>query len=171
MSRSATQQVCADAERARALFSYDPETGIFTRKVRGRGRNSAVGDVAGQLHPSGYRKIRFGGPKVRAHRLAWLIMTGRWPRHEIDHRNGDKADNRWSNLREATRSQNLWNMRVSSRSASGVKGVSQKGDRWRAAIRVNGRAVHVGTFSDVGSAAAAIRAARAQLHGEFANHG
>src|SRR5258707_7365907 len=85
--------------RVRELLAYDPEAGTFTWKVR-LSKNTHVGDIAGCITSEGYGIIRINERGYLAHRLAWLITTGKWP-PEIDHKNGIKNDNRWMNLREA----------------------------------------------------------------------
>ena len=91
----------------RDLLGYDPETGLFTRKVQ-RGKHKE-GEIAGCLNAKGYVEIKACGKIYEAHRLAHLFMTGSWPSEQIDHVNHIKSDNRWSNLREASRAQNTQN--------------------------------------------------------------
>jgi HNH endonuclease/AP2 domain len=110
-----------------------------------------IGALAGVLNSRGYRVIKIGWRMYGAHRLAFLWMEGRWPMEEIDHANGDKTDNRWSNLREATQSQNTTNARTSIRNTSGYKGVSMdrskpRQKKWRATIEVDGRTISLGYF-------------------------
>ena len=115
---------------------YEPETGIFTR-LKSLGNAVKIGDVAGYDASNGYRFIEVCGKRYLAHRLAWLWMTAQWPREEIDHINLSKADNRWSNLREATRSQNAAHRKAQANNTHGWKGVSwhRKTQKWRAIIR------------------------------------
>lgn len=87
------------AERARELLDYDPRTGEFRWKVWNGGGGKAVGDTAGTMTDPGYIKIRIEGQGYFAHRLAWLWMTGSWPERFIIHRDNDKANNAWANLR------------------------------------------------------------------------
>src|SRR5215467_8628570 len=98
-----------DATRVREVLDYDFETGRFTWRVK-RTRVT-VGDLAGCLDAGRY-KIRISGRNYWAHRLAFLWMTGEWPQGEVDHKNGNPTDNRWSNLRDATRPQNQHNRGV-----------------------------------------------------------
>lgn len=161
-------------ERAMSLVDYEPETGLFRWKVKRNGYGGGVrpGDVAGTVNSDGYVIINFSGKLWRAHRLAWLFQTGDVPEKgfEIDHRNGDRSDNRWSNLREVTKAQNMWNAKRPAANVSGVKGVSWVAERsqWIARITVNGRKVHLGQFDDKQQAIAARKAAEAKYHGEFA---
>jgi len=112
------------AERLREVLRYEPETGVFVWRVRAA-RRIHVGAVAGNISPSsGYRFIGVDCRLYGAHRLAWLYMTGEWPKHQVDHVNMDCADNRWANLRDATCSQNTANSCVRINNKSGFKGVS-----------------------------------------------
>ena len=90
-------QLRLTAERLRQLLDYSPETGLFYWRVK-RG-SVAAGTEAGTWHGNGYRKIHIDGVPHLAHRLAWLYVHGEHPTGEIDHRNGNPADNRISKLR------------------------------------------------------------------------
>jgi hypothetical protein len=157
------------AERLRELLDYNPETGVFRWKKDGRGRTMRVGAVAGTMHSAGYSQINFGGSLWLSHRLAWLYVFSEWPREQIDHINGDRSDNRISNLREATLSQNASNRKRRADNACGFKGVyrSARG-RFEARMRVNGQLKYLGHFNTAEEAHAAYCAAAYKLHGEFA---
>jgi hypothetical protein len=153
------------AERARELLAYDPETGVLRwRKVRFGG--ASAGQVAGHINKSGYCRIVVDGGSHLAHRLAWLITYGEWPRM-LDHVNGDRADNRLVNLRECNATQNSCNAKTLSRHG---RGVSLRGGKWTAAIRASRQLYWLGTFDTKEQAAAAYRNAAKQLHGEFARY-
>lgn len=153
------------------LVDYDPATGIFVWKAREgspafSGRDA--GTVAGSLDKKGYRRICLNGKSYPASGLAWLYMTGEWSSLQIDHENLDKADNRWSNLRRATPSQNKANSRVRSDSRSGLKGIKRHGSRWWARICVRGKRMSLGHYTCPAAAHFAYAVA-ADLHfGEFA---
>jgi hypothetical protein len=97
--------------RLHEMFSYDPETGAFTRLVS-RAGNAKAGDVAGTRHPRGYWQINVDGKLYLSHRLAWLYVTGEWPKTRIVFKNGDKSDARWENIRESGKEPKLTAERV-----------------------------------------------------------
>lgn len=133
-----------------------------------------IGHIAGCLSKkSGYILIRLEGRLYRAHRLAWLYMTGEWPSEMIDHKDGDRANNRFINLRDARGGQNHHNGRMRKTNSSGYKGVSwSKGaEKWSAQIKVNWVKIHLGLFEDPYEAHKAYVSAAAKYHGEFANDG
>jgi HNH endonuclease/AP2 domain len=168
------------AERARQLFTYDADTGEIRWAVDrhcGRGRvRCAAGTLAGGVnhsHPEQRprRDIQVEGKRYKAHQLAWLIALGEWPPAglEIDHKNRNPLDNRLSNLRLVTKSQNQWNRDADRRNASGFKGVSKHacGNRWAAEIKAHGKRHRLGLFKTPEEAAAAYQRAAAELHGEY----
>ena len=152
------------AERLWQVLDYAPETGLFYWRVRS-GRASP-GKQAGTWSGKGYREIVIDNTSYRAHRLAWLHVTGEHPREEIDHRNGDRGDNSIANLRECSRAEN--NRNVATRSAAGFKGVDRRGSRWVAQINFNGKKFYLGIFASVEAAAEAYDQAARRYHGEFA---
>lgn len=127
------------AERLRELIEYGPETGIFVWRVRRSG--VTAGAVAGSPHSHGYQQIRVDGTIYLSHRLAWLHFYGVWPTGQIDHRDGDRANNRIANLRDVTRSVNGQNQRraMSTNKSCGLLGVNSHQGRWRARIRIDGK--------------------------------
>lgn len=153
-------------------IEYHPGFGLFQWKIKGRKRKFNI-LFAGSLHLNGYRIIGIYGKKHRAHRLAWLLSTGVWPINDIDHIDGDPSNNRIRNLRQAAKSENLWNCKIQSNNTSGVKGVhwdSRRG-KWVAQIKINGKIKHLGRFTDIKDADACIINARELNHGAFCNHG
>ncbi len=151
----------------KALFNYNPETGIITNKVN---RWSAKkGQEAGSLHRFGYRNISIGRQLYKAHRIAWAIGHGAFPEDEIDHRNNRRDDNRLENLRSASKSQNCHNCLMRKDNTSQVKGVRwhSRDEKWEARIMVNRKSKNLGYFKNKESAAAAYAEASARLHGEF----
>jgi hypothetical protein len=96
-------------------------------------------------------------------------MTGEWCSVMIDHRDGNPSNNRWSNLRRATVSQNNANRRLHRNNKCGFKGVVQNHiGRWVASIYKNGQRHHLGCFATAQEAHAAYVAAARKLFGEFA---
>jgi len=153
------------AERLRELLHYDPETGVFTRRVDRRPGVKA-GDIAGHIKPNkGYRLIWIGCNWM-AHRLAWLYVHGSWPDGQLDHINQDKLDNRIANLRLVNHAQNMQNRPHQRNNVSGFKGVApcRKTGRWQALICSNNKQIHLGLFDSPELAHAAYCEAAARLH-------
>lgn len=151
-----------------AAINYDPITGLFfwtyhkSVYINVRGKQTATSGVKGHL------KIRFKDREYKAHHIAWVIMTGHWP-IEVDHENNNRGDNRWINLREATRQQNQMNRVLSKNSTSGFKGVvARKHGGFEAKIIVHKKYIYLGKFSDPIEAAQAYDAAALQHFGVFA---
>lgn len=152
------------AEYVRELFDYDPRTGVLLWRKR-RSRRVKAGDVAGWRDSNGYIVLEIEGHAHKAHRIAWLITHGRWPRGDIDHANGIRDDNRISNLRQAARAENNQNQRrARSDSKTGLLGVSSHYGKWKARIGVNGRDYHLGTFKTPEDAHKAYLDAKARIH-------
>jgi HNH endonuclease/AP2 domain len=151
----------------RWFLEYNPETGEFFWKISSRGNH--VGDLAGSVYPNGYRYIQIEGLDYRAGRLAWFFVTGEDPVEFIDHINKNRDDNRFSNLRKSTNSQNQANA-LWSTNTSGIKGVSWQSSRskWIAVITINGIAKNLGRYDSIVDAAKAYRAAAIEVWGEFA---
>jgi hypothetical protein len=104
-----------ELEIIRSVFDYDPETGVVSR-VRGytdklgRFKTRGAGKPAGVLdREKGYLGFKICGSKMQCHRLAWFLHYRAWPSGQIDHINGDGADNRIANLRIVTNAENQWN--------------------------------------------------------------
>jgi hypothetical protein len=149
--------------RLRELLHYDKKTGEFRWWER-------VDDGIHLGQTTGHVRIRIDGRTYLAHQLAWFYMKGRWCRPLIDHRDGDSTNNRWSNLRRATHSQNSANRRRTRHNTSGHKGVRlcRGSGRWQALIRKDGQQVCLGTYDTPEAAHAAYAAAARKLFGKFA---
>lgn len=148
------------------LIDYNSETGVFTFKAKRKGRK--IGQC-GWRRPDGYLCITINYKCYLAHRLAWFLVYGEWPLHEVDHINGDPSDNRICNLRLATHSQNLKNQKIRKNNTSGYKGVyfNKKNGNWIARIKINYRYFHIGVFADPESAHLAYVKRAQQEFGEF----
>lgn len=154
-------------ERLKGILEYNPITGEFFWKLPYG--SSHVGDVAGSVYPNGYRYIQIDGLDYRAGRLAWFFVTGEDPIDFIDHKNKDRDDNSFDNLRVATNSQNQANAFWKT-NTSGFKGVCWQADRkkWMAKITINNHAINLGRYHKFAEAALAYRAAAIDAWGEFA---
>lgn len=150
------------------MLDYNPLTGRFTWKVSVSARATA-GSPAGSLHRNGYWRIKVAGVEYLAHRLAWFYVHGVWPALGLDHKYGDKANNRIADLRPATVSQNAANKGLPATNTTGLKGIrARKNNRWRAAIERDGECISLGTYGSKEDAHAAYCAAAERLFGEFA---
>jgi hypothetical protein len=163
-------------EEAKRLFDYDPETGVVRWRVK-TCRKVVVGAEAGTLktnHRTGktYRHIRFRGKDHKAHRIIYLLQTSEWPPDDIDHLNGDGVDNRWENLRAATRLENSRNQRRLRNNTSGQTGVywHEQNGKWVAQIMVHKRNIYLGYFTSKEEAIAARKEAEIE-HNFHPNHG
>ena len=149
----------------RSLLDYDPDTGIFRWKIRGRGRRKSK--IAGHITKRGYITIETNHNQFRAHRLAWYITYGYLPK-ELDHINRNKSDNRICNLRECSSSENGAN-RESYRVGK-YKGVCfcKRHKKYLSQIGYNNKLYFLGYFDTPELAALAYNAKALELYGEFA---
>jgi hypothetical protein len=140
-------------------FTYNPRTGEVTR----------IDGHKEFVNCSGYKQIFCGGRLYLCHRIAFAMGRFCYPDGEVDHINGDRADNRFWNLRLVSSQAQNMNRRLGSRNSSGVKGVCWESSRkrWRATIGTR----LVGRFEQLHEAESAVKRARNQFHGEYANHG
>lgn len=147
---------------------YNHETGIFTRLVSTAIRTK-TGSVAGCKTKIGYLAIQINCKSYRSHRLAWLYVHGEFPINDIDHINGIKDDNRISNLRDATDSQNHFNVESNKNNKSGFKGVSfyKVTNKWVAQASLSGKKHNLGYFTTPELASEAYQAFATKHHGEF----
>lgn len=135
------------ADHIRDILNYDPSSGVFVWEKNHR-RPDLVGTKAGSKHSRGYISIAINNRKILAHRIAWLYMTGKWPKFHIDHINGIKTDNRFENLRDVPRTINLQNIKVATkRNKIGFLGVSAHQGKWRAQLMINGKRMRFSGFS------------------------
>ena len=136
-------------EQLRELVTYHPESGLFTWKTSLR--SDLVGKLAGSRNTKGYIHIYVLGQRYKAHRLAFLYMTGQWPEDEVDHINRVRDDNRWINLRE---SDHLSNSRNRTNNTSGVPGICwvKSYKKWWVRYNMN----HVGYYNTMADAKTAL---------------
>ena len=152
-------------ERVKQLLSYDPETGIFVRLKSCKGK-------VGRITTNGYMDIGLDYKRYQAHCIAWVYMTGEYPVLDIDHINHIRTDNRFINLRQVTRTENMKNSKRSKANSSGFTGVywDTTNQKWSSQIVVNGKQKSLGRFfCKIEAIAARIRANKE--YGFHENHG
>jgi hypothetical protein len=156
-----------------AAFEYDPETGkLFRRQPDGMMQQLTVARERPDRRSDNTAQVSFRCYLIRCTHIMWMLMEHRWPRegHVIDHRDGDVFNNRWTNLREATRSQSAMNREPQGRWAGDndlERGVVQHGNRYFVQIRVSGKRRYFGTFATKEEANEVARKAIAEHQGEF----
>lgn len=173
-------------EVLRQLLRYEPETGKLFWRERGpewfnAGNTSAEANCAAWnrrqagkealiSYSHGYRSGGILGRAFLAHRVIWAIVHGEWPVEQVDHINLDRSDNRISNLRAATSSENKCNTKAKSTNTSGFKGVCwhKQRSRWHAQIAVAGKHKSLGLYGTAEEAHAAYCKAASEIHGSFA---
>ena len=151
----------------KSLLRYEPDTGLIYWIAKGKGMIKKK--PAGTKLHSGYLGICIGPKRWQAHRIAWALHTGAWPKDQIDHINGIRTDNRICNLREATNSQNGKNLGLSKANTSGVKGVCfcKQTGKWRATIKLNFKQIDLGRFEKIEDAALARNLAEQHYFNEW----
>jgi hypothetical protein len=150
-------------DRLNELLTYDPASGLLRWKIARNGRVKA-GALAG-MNKRGYVAVRIDLVEFGAHRLAWAMHYGVWPKADIDHMNGDRSDNRIVNLRDVTRSVNAQNQRrAGAANKTGYLGVYELKGRFIASIKASKRTIHLGAFATPEEASAAYIKAKRRLH-------
>lgn len=157
----------------RDSFDVEAENGCIKWRHPPKNHTRMLGKEAGSLRTNrsgkSYMHIKMNKRALRRSWLIFLWVNGRWPTHCIDHINGDSLDDRATNLREATITQNSWNHKRRSKSSHTPMGVrTTKSGRFNARIKHNGKPITIGTYNTVDEAATAYQKKRGELYGEFA---
>lgn len=157
-----------DVESLRSQLHYDTVSGKFTRLDTQATQEKYKNRTAGSTNSEGYVSIWINHSRYKAHRLAWLYVTGERPEALIDHIDGSPSNNAWSNLRLATAKENSMNSRAKASNRVGTKGVSLRANgTYRARITIDGVRVNLGSFSTVEEAATVYNQYAKVHHGEF----
>lgn len=161
-------------EWLKKYLNYNKDTGLFTW-INSYNNKIRIGSIAGwvhNVHGKEYRSIMIKKKRYYAHRLACFYVTGSWPKQDTDHINGIGTDNRWSNLRDVSTSDNCRNRRIPLNNKSGVIGVSWEKlvSKWRADIMINSKKTCLGFFDSLEDAAKIRKAAEIE-HTYHPNHG
>jgi len=150
-------------EYLKSILEYNPDTGEFIRLVR-TANCTQISDIVGTLDKStGYIRISICNISYRAHRLAWLYMTGEWPKYKIDHIDRIRSNNQVVNLRDINK--NEFNKGFYKNNNIGIVGVTiVKSLRYKAVIGVNGKGIYLGTFDTLEEASIAYEEAKLKYH-------
>lgn len=164
--RAESKAATLTVDDLRSQLHYDEVTGVFTRIAVAHSSHAKIGDRAGYVDAAGYVRIFVLGRQYRAHRLAWLYLHGTWPAGEIDHIDSNKLNNAANNLRDVPKNINQQNRKRSTRSVSGLLGVtsSPDGSRHVARIRIGGITRRLGSFRTAEEAHEAYVAAKRLGH-------
>lgn len=153
----------------RETFSYGAYTGDITSRVTrtSRKKGECADCIVGR-----YKMVYINGGHYYSHRVAWALFFGMEPGGFIDHIDGDRLNNRISNLRVTTHPMNMCNRPAPKHNTSGVKGVHHRRDngKWRVTINVNRKHISLGEFTSLEEAKSVIGEARHRLHGKFAKY-
>lgn len=170
-----------DQQYLNECLSYDSETGILTWKVRPphhftdsramNGWNTQYSQKIAGTNIHGYICIKINRRAYKAHRLIWKMVTGNTPSVDIDHKDCNPTNNVWTNLREATHNENMYNKKTTSKNQSGYRGVSfhKPTGKYQAQINVNRTKKYLGVYDKPEQAHQAYLAAQLQFHQQFAN--
>lgn len=151
----------------KTLLNYDPLTGALTHAVDRRPTGKA-GEPAGWVNQRGYHRVSVEGKNLPTNKVIWLWMTGTYPVLDVDHKDRHRANNVWTNLRLATRTDNLINQGKKPNNTSGYKGVSSRGSSHMVRLRIAGEIKHFGSYPTAIQAAHAYDVVAVKHNGEFA---
>ena len=176
-------------EMLRKLLRYEPDTGMLFWRVRpvemfddGKKHTAehickwwnahyAGAEALKAVNSNGYKTGHIFNIIYRSQRVIWAMETGTWP-NEIDHIDHDRTNNRFENLRAATRQENTRNKSLGVANTSGIIGVhwDKRRQKWRATIGIDWKHKHLGWFTNKAEAAVVRKAAEIK-HGFHPNHG
>jgi hypothetical protein len=157
-------------DEVREAFDYNEETGELIWKIKPC-KKVGIGVVAGSYDKNGYRRLGYKSKNYFIHRLVWAYVHGKFPPNDIDHIDGNPANNKIGNLRAVSHEENLKNSKLHKNNTSGVAGVSKyKSLGWIACIGISGKKVHLGCFDDFFEACCARKSAESK-YGYYPNHG
>jgi hypothetical protein len=160
-----TQDHAAERELLSRLYIKD---GVAYWRERSGPR--AAGSLAGSVRRDGYVAIGYRAKVFKLHRILFLHYHGYLPK-EVDHIDGNPANNHIGNLRAATHAQNTRNAKIRKNSTTGVKNIRRRDSgHWEVRLRVGGQCVSFGCFASLADAIAAAEQARETAFGEFARH-
>ena len=157
--------------KLKEIIEYDPLTGIIIYKKTLSNRIK-VGEEVNGISDRGYKRCQIEGKRYQCHDLAWLYMTGEFPKNQIDHIDCNPENLKFINLRESTQMQNCCNRSIGKNNSSGIKGVKwhKSSGKWYVSIDSNYKRIYIGSYDYIKDAEIAVKKARLEIHKEFANH-
>tara|TARA_R110000782_G_C14701656_1_gene402174 strand:- start:131 stop:634 length:504 start_codon:yes stop_codon:yes gene_type:complete len=157
--------------KLKSILSYNPESGSFIW-LKSSCNRARLGEIAGRINSNGYRTIGINGKSYLSHRLVFVYEFGFCDATQIDHINGIRSDNRISNLRVSSVSENQKNQRIGRNNKSGFIGVhfDKSKNKWAAAIGHKSRQIKLGSFEKKEDAVKARKAAN-KKYNYHKNHG
>jgi hypothetical protein len=157
-------------ENLKEYINYDPGTGkmVWIKKGRGLTLGKEVGSITCGDNGYYYRRMKFEGRMVAAHRVIWLYMTGEYPEMLVEHVDKDTLNNKWCNLRLTSMSKRCSKSVIPKNNKTEIAGVSfnKKGKAWRASISVGKKAIYLGIYKDFFEACCARKSAEARYHNQ-----
>jgi hypothetical protein len=140
-------------ERLRKILRYDPVSGKFRYRRKFAYYPRKEGWQRGPKYRQGqmtYYRFKIDGKSYYAHVLAWVLMKGKWPTYEVDHRDRDGRHNKWKNLRKASTTQNRRNRSISCNNPSGYNGIRKlPSGNFNAIIRYHKKNIYIGTYPTI----------------------
>lgn len=167
MNPNLEKQATLTAEKLRQILSYDPDIGVFRWRSLPLKQSHMLGTIAGYRNKSnyGYCSISIGNKRYYIHRLAWLYVTGEWPKNSIDHIDGDRHNNCFDNLRDVTSAVNSENRHYpQSGNKSGYVGAYFRRGQWYSGISVRGKSIWLGSHKSAEAAHSAYLQAKRKYH-------
>lgn len=152
-------------KRLKEILRYDENNGEFYWRFWKPGVRCDL--LAGGLDKKGYVIIVIDGKHYKAHRLVWLYKTGEWPVDQIDHRDLNKSNNKWDNIRQSGNEGNSYNRTIQTNNTSGCRGVGKFKNKWRAVIKLQGVTTHIGLFDTIEEASLAYNKIAKEEFGKF----
>lgn len=159
-------------EYLKNILKYNPNTGDWIWLITKNNNSALKNQKAGTINSVGYRVICIDKKFYLSSRLAWFYMTGKWPLKQMDHKDTNRSNDIWDNLRLATNGQNTCNQKIRIDNKTGTKGVFFRKDTKKYSVRVtiDNKKINLGCYNTLEEARAVRQKAANNFHGEFVRH-